>query len=201
MTSLVIQLAEPSGAVLDPAEGSAEFLIRAASGNADVDVYGQELSPETWRLAVSRLLIRDIPPRIALGDSLAEDAFPDRLFDLVLCDPPAGVRMSDAKASPGDPKWRLLGSFDAPSSKAADFAWLAHAVSHLAQNGRAYVLLPPGALFRGGAEARMRAELVRQGTVEAVIALPAGAGQNTLASSTIWTGVPSAKNVTGPTLA
>lgn len=180
---LIMAVAEPHGIVLDPAAGSGEFLIRAASG-AGTEVYGQELNEDAWRISVSRLLLRDIEPRIAHGDSLFDDANEQLRADVVVCDPPAGVRLRDTSLAPGDPRWRLLGSLEAPPSRAADFAWLAHVIQHLNDDGRGYVLLPRGTLFHSGPEARYRAELLRQGTIEAVVALPASPG--TVPSSSLW---------------
>ena len=182
-THLIVELARPRGTVLDPAAGSAEFLIRAAL-HPRTRVYGQELNEDAWRIGVSRLLLRGVEPRIALGDSLFDDAYQQLRADVVMCDPPAGVRLEGRSLLPGDPRWRLLGSLEPPASRAADFAWLAHVIYHLKGDGRGYVLLPQGTLFRGGAEARLRAELLRQGTIEAVVALPATPG--TVPSSSLW---------------
>jgi hypothetical protein len=186
ITDLVMELAEPHGVVLDPAVGSAEFLVRASETNASVETYGQEVNSDTWRLAVSRLLLRNIEPRIARGDSLTEDAYPQLRADLVVCDPPWGMRMPDTEMLRGDPRWRLLGSFDRPPSTAGDFAWVAHAIHHLREGGRGYLLLPAGSLFRGGTAARMRAELIRQGTIETIIALPGIVWPTTTAPATLW---------------
>ena len=130
--------------------------------------------------------MRDLEGHLSRGDSLLADEFEELRADVVLCDPPAGVRVGASRMPPGDPRWRLLGTLDAPPSRAADFAWLAHCIAHLRPGGEGYVLLPPGSLFRGGIEARFRAELLRQGTIKAIIALPPIAGANTLASSTVW---------------
>lgn len=181
-TNLIVELARARGIVLDPAAGSGEFLIRAAS--PETQVFGQEVNEDAWRIGVSRLLLTGVEPRIALGDSLFADAYEDLRADVVTCDPPAGVRLDDLGLLPGDPRWRLLGSLEAPSSRAADFAWLAHVIHHLKEDGRGYVLLPPGTLFHGGMEARFRAELLRQGTIEAIVALPVAPG--TVPSSSLW---------------
>jgi type I restriction-modification system DNA methylase subunit/predicted DNA-binding transcriptional regulator AlpA len=182
-TNVIVELARARGIVLDPAAGSGEFLIRAAS-HPDTQVFGEEINEDARRIGVSRLLLRGVEPRIALGDSLVADAYEDLRADIVMCDPPAGVRLDVGGLLPGDPRWRLLGSLEAPSSRAADFAWLGHVIHHLKEDGRGYVLLPPGTLFHGGAEARFRAELLRQGTIEAVVALPVTPG--TVPSSSLW---------------
>jgi hypothetical protein len=171
---LLARLADPRGTTFDPAAGAAELLIRAAEADDSVVLYGQELNQSMWRIAVARLLLRDLAARIEVGDSLFEDRFPQLRADVVLCDPPAGRRTPDLGHSVGDPRWELLGSLEAPPARAAEYAWLAHIIHHLSDHGRGYVLLPTGSLFRGGTEARLRAELLRRGTIEAVITLPRG---------------------------
>lgn len=172
---LLAELAEPGGRAFDPAVGSGQFLIKAAQTADDaVSLYGQELDESTWRVAVTRLLLRDLEAQIELGDSLAEDRYPNLRADVVMCEPPAGGRTADLSYAVGDPRWQLLGSLEPPPPRASDFTWLAHVIHHLAPQGRGYVLLPIGSLFRGGPEARFRSELLRQGAIEAIIALPRG---------------------------
>src|SRR5690554_1244494 len=59
----------------------------------------------------------------------------------------------------------------APKSK-ADFAFVQHMVHHLAENGQMAVVLPHGALFRGGAEGHIREYLIKdKNYLDAVIGL------------------------------
>jgi type I restriction enzyme M protein len=61
----------------------------------------------------------------------------------------------------------------APSSK-ADFAFVQHMIHHLAENGTMAIVLPHGALFRGGAEQHIRKFLIEnKNYLDAVIGLPA----------------------------
>jgi type I restriction enzyme M protein len=61
----------------------------------------------------------------------------------------------------------------APSSK-ADFAFVQHMIHQLADNGTMAVVLPHGALFRGGAELQIRRYLIEdRNYLDAVIGLPA----------------------------
>ena len=61
----------------------------------------------------------------------------------------------------------------APSSK-ADFAFVQHMIYHLADNGTMAIVLPHGALFRGGAEQHIRKYLIEnKNFLDAVIGLPA----------------------------
>jgi type I restriction enzyme M protein len=61
----------------------------------------------------------------------------------------------------------------APGSK-ADFAFVQHMIYQLADNGIMAVVLPHGALFRGGAELQIRRYLIEdRNYLDAVIGLPA----------------------------
>jgi type I restriction enzyme M protein len=61
----------------------------------------------------------------------------------------------------------------APGSK-ADFAFVQHMVHHLAENGTMAIVLPHGALFRGGVEQHIRRYLIEdRNYLDAVIGLPA----------------------------
>ena len=55
----------------------------------------------------------------------------------------------------------------------ADFAFVLHALSCLAANGIAAIVLIPGVMYRGGREKKIRKYLVDNNYVDAVIQLPA----------------------------
>jgi len=57
---------------------------------------------------------------------------------------------------------------------ASDSLWLQHIIASLNDNGKAIVLVPEGLLFRGGYDAKVREELLRQDYIEAIIKLPSG---------------------------
>lgn len=60
----------------------------------------------------------------------------------------------------------------APKS-AADFAFLLHGFHFLGKEGTMAIILLHGVLFRGGAEARIRTNLLKDGNIDTVIGLPA----------------------------
>jgi hypothetical protein len=188
LLDLITDIAELGGVVFDPAAGPGEFLIRAGvNARRTTTLLGQELSVDAWRICLSRMILHGIEARIELGDSLLEDRFPSLRADTILCEPPAGTRWAGAKGTLSrDPRWELLGLLESPPPRATDFAWLAHVIQHLAPAGRGYVVLPPGSLVRSGIEARLRSELLRQGTLEAVITLPTAATHSSLAASALW---------------
>ena len=56
--------------------------------------------------------------------------------------------------------------------RAADFAFLLHGLHYLKDEGVMAIILPHGVLFRGGAEARIRTKLLKDGHIDTVIGLP-----------------------------
>jgi type I restriction-modification system DNA methylase subunit len=186
ITRLLIGLARPlTGVVLDPAAGAAGFLLAAEqsagrNGIGRPRLLGQELNPQARRIGQRRLLVHGIDATIAQGDSLVGDAITGVRADIVLLDAPYAMRLDDRLRD--DSRW----SYGTPPKHNADMAWLQQAIRHLADSGRAFVVLPVGSLFRGGQEAKIRRAMVRRGTIEAIIALPAGLHPVTGSPLAIW---------------
>lgn len=183
LVDLLVGMALDGGrTVFDPAAGEGGFLLAFARAvDSPVELSGQERNLSTWRLARQRFLLHDIPVHLRPGDSLLADAFPDVRADVVLCDPPYGAEARLPDAAMTDPRW-LFGF----PTRNADYAWLQHVIYHLADEGRGYVFLPAGTLFRRGREAEIRSELIRSGAVEAVVALPGGAARHTAVPLALW---------------
>ncbi|MGY1782240.1 N-6 DNA methylase [Geodermatophilus sp. SYSU D01036] len=184
LIDLVVALARPiMGTVYDPAAGVAGALLGAArAAQGAVELTGQELSESAWRLANQRLIVHGLDGHITHGNTLLDDQEPGLEAALVVLDPPYAVANWGVDRVSLDRRWR----FGLPSANNADLAWVQHAVAHLAPGGRAFVLLPAGSLFRSGADARIRHELIRQGAVEVVVALPKGLDPRFGVALTLW---------------
>ncbi|MDP1527673.1 MAG: N-6 DNA methylase [Rhodocyclaceae bacterium] len=74
-----------------------------------------------------------------------------------------------------DPANDRYGRFDygTPPAKNGDYAFLLHILTSLKSTGKGAVIHPHGVLFRGGAEAAIRKNLVRRGFIKGIIGLPA----------------------------
>ena len=93
-----------------------------------------------------------------------------KYFDAVVANPPFSYRWEPTEAMSDDVRFKNYGL--APKS-AADFAFLLHGFNYLAKEGTMAIILPHGALFRGGAEERIRSKLLKDGNIDTVIGLPA----------------------------
>ena len=58
------------------------------------------------------------------------------------------------------------------NNSSADWGWIQHMLASMNETGRMGVVLDQGALFRGGAERRVREAVLRDDLVECVVALP-----------------------------
>jgi type I restriction enzyme M protein len=110
---------------------------------------------------------------IRKGDTLTSPQFTrgDQLqtFDFVVMNPPFSLK----SWSNGLDKDYGRFEFGRPPEKNGDYAFLLHVIKSLKSTGKAAVILPHGVLFRGGAEATIRRELLKHGYIKGVIGLPA----------------------------
>lgn len=160
----------------DPTCGSGSLLLRIAK-EADVgSFFGQELNRTTYNLARMNMILHDVHFSrfdIKQEDTLEEPQHLDRRFEAVVANPPfsAKWRGKDNPLFETDDRFSQYGQL--VSKSYADLAFVQHMVYHLADNGTAAIVLPSGALFRGGAEKSVREYLVKeQNFVDGVISLP-----------------------------
>ncbi|GAA2077512.1 N-6 DNA methylase [Aeromicrobium halocynthiae] len=183
-TTLLANLAaaRPGGVLYDPACGIAAALLETVRLGARPDrMIGHDIDRRALQVAAQRATLHDVDLELTPTDVLAEDIDPGLRADVVVLEPPFGLRL-DASRRLTDARF----DFGAPPRSSADTAWLQHAVAHLADDGRAYVLSPAGTLFRGGEEGRIRTELVKRGCVEAIVGLPGKLLPHTSIPLALW---------------
>lgn len=156
------------GVLYDPACGIAAALIESISRGASPDrIVGHDISQHALRMAAERAELHGVEIELSSTNVLAADLDPHLKADLILAEPPFGMRWEGPERLT-DQRFE----FGVPPRNSADTAWLQHVVAHLNETGRGYVLTPMGALFRTGEEGKIRTELVRRGCIEAIVALP-----------------------------
>ena len=170
--------------VMDFACGSGSLLlnVRKRMGPHGIGkIYGQEKNVTTYNLARMNMLlhgVKDSECEIYHGDTLTNDwdllleTNPARKpqFDAVVANPPFSYRWTPNDALAEDMRFKSYGL--APKS-AADFSFLLHGFFYLKDDGVMAIVLPHGVLFRGGAEAKIRRNLLENGCIDTVIGLPA----------------------------
>ena len=172
--------------VYDPACGTGGMLlaavehVRAQGGDPRTffgKLYGQEKNLTTSAVARMNLLLHGLEDfQIERGDTLRNPVFTDpstgglATFDIVLANPPFSLEKWGREVWELDPWGRAFAGV--PTDSSGDFAWVQHMVKSMAApHGSMAVVLPQGALFRGGIEGRIRQHLLEQDLIEAVIGL------------------------------
>lgn len=161
--------------VYDPACGSGSLLLRVAK-EADVsEFFGQEMNRTTYNLARMNMILHGVHYRnfdLKQEDTLEHPQHDGMRFEAVVANPPFSANWSSNPLLLSDDRFSQYGKL-APASK-ADFAFVQHMLHHLDDNGTMAVILPHGALFRGGAEGHIRQYLIKdRNWLDAVIGLPA----------------------------
>lgn len=168
LAKLLVRLGGQKGDVLDPACGAGSLLIYAHEILGDDSYYyGQEISGESCALARKNLEANGVSKFwIEWCNTLEDDVDLDEGFDCVLANPPFSTKWNP-DAVEDDVRF---GGLYAPKSK-ADLAFVQHGLYLLKDGGTAAYILFPGALYRGGVEAKIRESFLPY--VRAVVALPA----------------------------
>lgn len=171
--------------VYDPCMGSASMLLDARKFSTRpeyVKYFGQELMMSTYNLARMNMFLHGIAPEnqhLRNGDTLDADwpTTEETEFDMVVMNPPYSANWSAKQGFLSDSRFSDYGVL-APKSK-ADYAFLLHGFYHLKPTGTMAIVLPHGVLFRGAAEGTIRQKLLENGSIYAVIGLPANMFYNT----------------------
>lgn len=171
--------------VYDPTCGSGSLLldIKKYSHKKDlIHYWGQELNTTTYNLAKMNMFIHNISiehQHLHNGDTLDADwpTEEETDFDCVVMNPPYSQNWSADPGFLNTPRFSPYGVL-APKSK-ADYAFLLHGFYHLKKDGTMGIVLPHGVLFRGAAEGKIREKLINDGSIYAVIGLPANLFYNT----------------------
>lgn len=165
--------------VFDPTMGSGSLMLNVRNYlnyPKSVKYHGQELNTTTYNLAKMNLILHGVEAEdmnLRNGDTLNKDWPTDEpyTFDSVVMNPPYSAKWSADASFLDDSRFNRYGKL-APKSK-ADFAFLLHGYYHLKDSGTMAIVLPHGVLFRGAAEGVIRKKLLEDGSIYAVIGMPA----------------------------
>jgi len=172
-----------SQSIHDPTCGSGSLLLKAhdeGKGRTGLDLalYGQEMDNATAALARMNMILHDCPTaEIWKDNTLASPHFTVstgrlKTFDFVVANPPFSTKAWSNGFHPEQDEFRRF-EFGIPPRKNGDYAFLLHVLACLKSTGKGAIILPHGVLFRGGAEAAIRREVVKRGYIKGIIGLPA----------------------------
>ena len=187
--------------LFDPTAGTGGMLSTASEHMAEInpdaqlEVYGQELNPESYAICKSDMLIKgqDIS-HIAFGNSFTEDGMPDMQFDYFLSNPPFGVEWKKIEKFIKDEHSQrgFNGRFGAGLPRVSDgsLMFLQHMISKFKPTGsRLAIVLNGSPLFTGSAgsgESEIRRWIIENDWLEAIVALPDQLFYNTGITTYIW---------------
>jgi type I restriction enzyme M protein len=167
--------------IYDPACGTGGMLLECVDHLKEnkedyrtLKLYGQEKNLTSSSIARMNMFLHGIEDfQISRGDTLRQPAFfaADGLktFDCVIANPPFSLKEWGAENWANDPFGRNIAGV--PPKGNGDMAWVQHMIKSMNSTGRMTVVLPHGALFRKGAEGKIRKALLEQDILEAVIGL------------------------------
>ena len=167
--------------IYDPACGTGGMLLECVDHLKDqgndyrtLKLYGQEKNLTSSSIARMNMFLHGIEDfEIHRGDTLRSPAFFEadglKTFDCVIANPPFSLKDWGADNWVNDPYGRNIAG--TPPKGNGDMAWVQHMIKSMNSTGRMTVVLPHGALFRKGAEGKIRQALLEQDLLEAVIGL------------------------------
>lgn len=179
---MIVDIVEPKKGetILDPACGTAGFLISAYNKISKQDLtieereklineglVGYDINPNMVKLSHVNLFLHGCKkPNIHLYDTLSDKDFWKDNYDVILANPPfmtprGGIRPHEL--------------FSAINANRSEVLFTYYIAKHLKSNGRAGIIVPEGVVFQSAnAYKNLRAMLVEENYLYAVISLPAG---------------------------
>ncbi len=188
----------------DPACGTggmlsfAEEHLRALNPAARLEVFGQELNPETYAICRSDMMLKgQDASHILRGNSFTEDGLEDWRFDYMLANPPFGVEWKkvedEVRAEAEDLGFKGRFGAGLPRINDGSFLFLQHMISKMKPpekgGSRLAIVFNGSPLFTGGAgsgESEIRRWIIENDWLEAVVALPDQLFYNTGISTYFW---------------
>lgn len=176
--------------IYDPCCGSGGMLIAAkeyidehGGDGRKANLFGQDFNGTVWSIAKMNMLLHGI----STADLQNEDTLADpkhvaggelKRFDRVLTNPPFSINWGTAdKNADGTPAWnpkfpeRFRYGQVPLGSKKADLMFLQHMIAVTSDKGVIATVMPHGVLFRGGEEKSIRAGIIEDDLLEAVIGI------------------------------
>ncbi|MFP4605117.1 MAG: N-6 DNA methylase [Bacteroidales bacterium] len=160
-----------------------------------LNLYGQELNPESYAICKSDMMIKGQDPQnIKLGNSFSNDGLENETFDYMLSNPPFGVNWKKVrgKIKEEHEKKGFGGRFGAglPNVNDGSMLFLQHMIHKMNPEGARIAIVFSGSpLFTGQAGqgvSNIRKWIIENDLLEGIIALPNQLFYNTGINTYIW---------------
>ncbi len=187
----------------DPACGTggmlsiAEEYLDELNSKAKLELFGQEINPESYAICKSDMLIKgQNPANIKFGNTFTQDGLESETFDYMLSNPPFGVDWKKAekyiKDEAANKGWGGRFGAGLPAISDGSLLFLQHMISKMkrsAGGSRIGIVFNGSPLFSGGAgsgPSEIRKWIIEQDMLEAIIAMPDQLFYNTGIGTYIW---------------
>ena len=164
--------------IYDMTCGSGSLLLKAASETVrGISIYGQEMDNATAALAKMNMYLHDTPSAMIWQDNTLSKPYfknPDgklKTFDFCVANPPFSTKAWSNGFDPANDEYERFAD-GIPPKKNGDYTFLLHMIRSMKSTGKGAIILPHGVLFRGGAEAEIRKNIVKKGYIKGIIGLP-----------------------------
>ena len=163
--------------VADFCSGIGSFLVRAIEKSPESQFYGTEIMRDVKEVSAIRTEL--ISDRVKIEQKSVLNINDNLMFDKIFCDYPWGIKAKDSIGS----NEALQAIYDVipevQKVAAGDWIFIINVMNHLNKNGKAVISVSNGVTWNGGNNTIIREKFVKQGFVEAVIALPQNLYLNT----------------------
>jgi type I restriction enzyme M protein len=169
------------------------WILENINPNIEINLYGQELNPQTYSVCKSDMLITgENPNNIRLGSSLSDDHFQGMKFDYMMSNVPFGVSWKSEQDFIENESQNPNGRFfvGTPRSSDGSLLFLQHMISKMETKGsRIGIIFNGSPLFTGDSgsgESEIRKWIVENDLLECVVQLPDQLFFNTGITTYIW---------------
>jgi type I restriction enzyme M protein len=161
--------------------------------NVEINLFGQELNPQTYSICKSDFLITDEEPdNIKLGSTLTKDQHTSRGFDYMITNPPFGVSWKSEEKQVVNESKEMGGRFSVGTPRVSDgsLLFLQHLISKMeTQGSRIGVVFNGSPLFSGDSgsgESEIRKWIIENDWLECIVQLPDSLFFNTGITTYVW---------------
>lgn len=170
-----------------------KWILENINSNIEINLFGQELNPQTYSVCKSDMLITgENPNNIRLGSSLSNDHFQGMKFDYLMSNVPFGVSWKGEQEFIENESKNPNGRFfvGTPRSSDGSLLFLQNMISKMEPTGsRVGVIFNGSPLFTGDSgsgESNIRKWIIENDWLECVVQLPDQLFYNTGITTYIW---------------
>ena len=182
---IISKLQNEKDTILDVCSGTGALSLFSYNENNELSITCEEISQRSISTLLFNLAIRNIHGYVYRKDVLKNEILDiyqlekgekysiiikvenvkQRKYSTIISNPPYSIEWQ--------PKYdERFNNYElAPKSK-ADFAFILDILYRLDENGKAFMILPHGVLFRGQAEGKIRKQLIDNNLIDSIIGLP-----------------------------